>query len=309
MFADRYRQSAITCAVTGGDVLPSQAPFLPKGADHIAREAVAAARAGATAVHLHARSDDGRPSADPALFADIAERIRAECDVVINVTTGGTVGMTPDERLAGVVAAKPEIATFNLGTINYIGFPTPARWPKVETDWERQVLESSSSSMFVNTLDDLRRFASILHEAGIKPELEAYDAGHLSMARFLVEEGTLEPPLRVQLVLGVLGGADNSVDHIFHLRSLAYHTLGEHLGSLGLAATGYPMQLRGAAIALACGMDCRVGMEDSIRVHRDRIAESNVEFVEAAVTVATRVGRPIATPTQLRADLEASIAA
>jgi uncharacterized protein (DUF849 family) len=308
MSEDRYRHSVITCAVTGGDILPSQASFLPKGAEHIAREAVAAARTGATVVHLHARTDDGRPSADAELFTDIAERIRAECDVVINITTGGTVGMTPDERLAGVLAVKPELATLNLGTMNYVGFPTPTRWPQVETDWERQVLESSSSGVFVNTLDDLRRFAAILREAGIKPELEAYDAGHLSMARFLVEEGTLESPLRVQLVLGVLGGADNSVDHIFHLRALAQHTLGEHLGSLGLAATGYPMQLRGAAIALACGMDCRVGMEDSLRVRRDRVGESNAEFVEAAVTLADRIGRPVATPAELRADLEAILA-
>lgn len=308
MPTDRYRPSVITCAVTGGDVLPSQASFLPKGAEHIAREAIAAARAGATVVHLHARTDDGRPSADPELFVDIAARIRADSDVVINITTGGTVGMTPDERLAGVLAVKPELATLNLGTMNYVGFPTPARWPEVATDWEREVLETSSSGVFVNTLDDLRRFAGILREAGIKPELEAYDAGHLSMARFLVEEGTLEPPLRVQLVLGVLGGADNSVDHIFHLRSLAHHTLGEHVGALGLAATGYPMQLRGAAIALASGMDCRVGMEDSVRVRRDRIGESNAEFVEAAVTVANQVGRPVTTPAELRADLE-SVAA
>lgn len=303
MSVDRYSSSVITCAVTGGDVLPSQAPFLPKGPEHIAQEAVAAARAGATVVHLHARTDDGRPSSDPALFKDIADRIRAECDVVINISTGGAMGMTPEQRLAGAAAVKPELATFNLGTMNYEGFPTRERWPEVETDWEREVLEGSGSGVFVNTLDDLRRFATAIYEAGITPELEAYDVGHLSMARFLVEEGTLRAPLRVQLVLGVLGGAGNSVDDIFHVRALAYQTLGEHLGSLGLAATGYPMQFRGAAIALACGMDCRVGMEDSLRVRRDRVGESNAEFVEAAVTVADRIGRPVATPSELRAAL------
>jgi uncharacterized protein (DUF849 family) len=297
---DRYRPSALTAAVTGGDVLPSQSGFIPRDAAAIAAEAIAAAAAGASSVHLHAREEDGRPSGDPALFTEIVERIRAESDVVINVTTGGAPGMNVEERLAGVRSVKPDIATFNLGTMNYEGFPDPSRWPAVESGWERDVLERAGDGTFVNTLSMLREFAAAAREAGVTPELEAYDLGHLSMARFLIDEGTLEPPVRVQLVLGVLGGADNKIEDLFALRQRAREILGEDLADLGVAGLGYPMQLRHAAVGLALGMDTRVGLEDSIRVSRKRLAESNRELVEAVTNLADLVGRPIAAPAELR---------
>jgi uncharacterized protein (DUF849 family) len=295
----------LTAAVTGGDVLPSQSPHIPRGVDWIAAEAIAAAQAGASCVHLHARAEDGRPSADPALFSEIVSRVRAASDVVINVTTGGAPGMSVEERLAGVRAVKPEIATFNLGTMNYVGFPDPDRWPTVESEWEREVLEHSKDGTFINTLETLRGFAAVLREEGVTPELEAYDLGHVSMARFLIDEGTLVPPIRIQLVLGVLGGAGNALEDLFALRERVIAILGEDLADLGVAATGYPMQLRHAAVALALGLDSRVGMEDSLRVSRDRRAESNSEMVEAAVKLADVVGRPIASPAELRARLTA----
>ncbi len=303
--SDRYRPSALTAAITGGDVLPSQSPNIPRGARGIAREALAAARAGASSVHLHARTDDGRPSADPRLFAEIADEIRASSDVVLNVTTGGSPGMSVAERLAGLEAVRPDLATFNLGTMNYEGFPTPSRWPSVASDWEREVLETSGNGTFVNTLAMLREFAAAARDLGVTPELEAYDLGHVAMARFLIDEGTLQPPVRIQLVLGVLGGAGNDLEDLFVLRDRALRILGEDLADLGVAATGYPMQLRHAAVALALGMDSRVGLEDSLRLERGRLAQSNGELVEAAVRVADVVGRPIATPAQLRERLTA----
>jgi uncharacterized protein (DUF849 family) len=298
--SDRYRPSALTAAVTGGDVLPSQSRHIPRGARQIADEAVAAAEAGASCVHIHARTDDGRPSGDPQLFAEIAAAIRERSGVVLNVSTGGAPGMSVAERLAGIQAVRPEIATFNLGTMNYEGFPNPSRWPAVETDWEREVLEQSGHGTFVNTLAMLREFAAAARDLGVTPELEAYDLGHLAMAQFLIEEGTLQPPVRVQLVLGVLGGAGNALEDLFVLRERAQRILGGDLADLGVAATGYPMQLRHAAVALALGMDCRVGLEDSLRVERERVAESNRELVEAAVRLAAGVGRPIAGPDELR---------
>jgi uncharacterized protein (DUF849 family) len=300
---DRYEAAVLTAAVTGGDVLPSQSAYIPCGVQAIVREAVAAARAGATCVHLHARDDDGRPSGSPEAFREIVAGVRSQCDVVINVTTGGAPGMTVEERLAGVQAAEPDIATFNLGTMNYEGFPTRERWPRVGSDWERAVLESSGDGTFVNTLNTLRLFARTARELGVTPELEAYDLGHLSMARFLIDEGTLEPPVRVQLVLGILGGAGNALEDLFLLKSAAERILGEDLASLGVAAVGYPMQFRHTAVALSLGMDCRVGLEDSLRSRRDRQAESNAELVEVAVRLADLVGRPIAQPDQLRAEL------
>lgn len=300
---DRYRASALTAAVTGGDVLPSQSPYIPRGVRAIADEAVAAARAGASSVHLHARDDSGRPTADARMFQDIVAAIRERVDVVINVTTGGSPGMTLDERLAGMVATKPDVATFNLGTMNYESYPTPARWPAVETAWERAILENAGHGTFVNTLSMLREAAAAAKEAGATPELEAYDLGHLSMARFLIEEGTLVAPVRIQLVLGVLGAAGSELENLFLLRERAHAILGADLADIGVAGLGFPMQFRHAAVALSLGMDCRVGIEDNLRLTRDERAKSNAELVGVAVDIAKNVSRPIATPEQLRSRL------
>lgn len=301
---NRYRPSALTVAVTGGDVLPSQSPYIPRGAKNIARDALVAAQLGASSVHLHARDDDGRPSASPAVFVEIVEQIRAESDVVINVTTGGAPGMTLGERLAGMQATRPDIATFNLGTMNYEGYPTRSRWPVVESDWERDLIANSSGNgTFINTLSMMREAAAAAREVGATPELEAYDLGHLHMARFLIDEGTLVAPVRIQLVLGVLGGAGNDLEDLFALRDRALQILGPDLADLGVAGLGYPMQFRHAAVALGLGMDCRVGMEDSLRVRRDKQAEGNGDLVGVAVDLAGLLGRPIATPDELRGRL------
>jgi len=300
----RYEPIVLTAAITGGDVLMSQSAAIPAGADAIIAEAVRAAEAGAACIHVHAReADDGRPTGSPELFAEIATGIRERCDALISFTTGGSPGMTTAERFGSLAAGRPDIATFNLGTMNYEGFPTPARWPAVEHDWERRALQQSGSVVFHNTLADMRELARICRELGITPELEAYDMGHLSMARFLLDEGTLEGPVRLQLVLGVLGGADNSLETLFAMREAAIRILGRDLESLSVAATGYPMQFRHAAAALGLGMHCRVGLEDSLRVRRDRQATSNAELVAVVVQLAELLGRPLSTPAQLRAEL------
>ena len=305
MTEDRYAPSALTAAISGGDVLPCQSDRIPAGPDAIAAEALAAARAGASAVHLHARDETGKPSADSGLYREIVDRIRAESDVVINITTGGAPGMTVEERLAGIRATVPDVATFNLGTMNYEGFPTPSRWPTPRYEWERELLEESGQGMLVNTLSMLREFAAVARDLGVTPELEAYDLGHVHMARFLIDEGTLQPPVRLQLVLGVLGGAGNDLEDLFAIRDRAIKILGSDLGRLGVAATGYPMQFRHSAVALAIGMDTRVGLEDSLRLTRHKNAVNNAEMVEVAVGLAEAVGRPIASPQQLRESLTA----
>lgn len=303
MLRDKYEPCVLTAAVTGGDVLPSQSPYIPCGPEAIIDEAVAAAEAGATCVHVHARELDGRPTGDPVMFAEIVSGIRERSDVVINVSTGGTPGMPEDERLAGLRAARPDIGTLNLATMNYEGFPTKTRWPSVQHDWEREVLAKSGEGVFTNTLGAVRRFAQAFREAGVTPELEAYDLGHISMARFLLDEGTLEGPVRLQLVLGVLGGAGNALDDFFVLTQAAQRILGPDLASISVAATGFPGELRHVATALSWGADCRVGLEDNIRVRRDRQAKSNAELVQVATQLADLVARPIATPAALRAEL------
>jgi uncharacterized protein (DUF849 family) len=300
---DRYQPIALTAAITGGDVLPSQSPHIPRGVDQIVKEAVAAANAGATSIHLHARDADGRPTAAANVFAAITAGIREQCEVVLNITTGGSPNMSDDERIQGVVAGAPEIATLNLGSMNYVGFPNRERWPAVKTDWERALLDEADSTVFKNTLRSIRHFAAVLKQHRITPELEVYDVGHIGMARFLIDEGTLEPPIRMQLVLGVLGGAGNSLDELVLMRRAAEHLLGHDLGRLGVAATGFPTQFRHVAVAMAWGMDCRVGMEDNLRIERDRQATSNAEHVERAIAISKLVARPVMTPDELRSSL------
>jgi uncharacterized protein (DUF849 family) len=151
----------------------------------------------------------------------------------------------------------------------------------------------------------LRHVAGILNDLGVIPELEAYDLGHLSMARFRIDEGTLRPPVRVQLVLGVLGGASADLEELFVLLDRARSILGDDLAALSVAGLGFPAQFRHAAVALALGIDCRVGIEDNLRVRRDRRAESNSELVGVAVRLADAVGRPLANSQDLRARLDA----
>ena len=300
--ADRYQRVAVTAAINGGDVLPSQSAAIPRGAEGIVDSAVQAAAAGAACVHLHAREADGRPTGSGKLMAEIVGGIRARCDVVVNVSTGGSIGMKLEERLAGVYAARPDIGTLNLGTMNYESFAGRRPVPDLLA-WEREIVESSGQGIFVNTLDTIRRIAAAFKELQITPELEAYDLGHLSMARFLLDEGTLEPPVRVQLVLGVLGGASNSLEDLVLLKDAAMHILGADLQTLGVAATGYPMEFRHAAVALAWGMNCRVGLEDNLRIARDRPAKSNAELVEVTVQLARLVGRPLMSAQQFRESL------
>ncbi len=217
--------------------------------------------------------------------------------------------MSLEERLAGVIAVRPELATFNLGTMNYEGFPIPERWPKVESDWERQILARSGNGVFENTLATMREVALLFDDLDVVPELEAYDLGHIATARFLIDEGTLKPPVRLQLVLGVFGGAGNALEDLFVLRQRALSILGEDLGHLSVAAVGYPMQLRHAAVALALGMGCRVGLEDNLRIERDRQAADNAELVVAAKRLSDVLGRPVATPDELRAELHLRVEA
>ena len=300
----RYDPIVLTAALTGGDVFASQSSSIPCGARAIIDEAVAAAHAGATCVHIHGREEaDGRPSGDAELLTEIVAGIRQRSDVVINLSTGGSPGMTEEERYAGLRAAKPDIATFNLGTMNYELFPIKSRWPQTEVAWERKCLEQTGETVFLSTLGMMRRLAAICRDIGITPELEAYDTGHLAMARFLLDEGTLEGPVRVQLVLGVLGGASNALEDLFMMLQAAERTLGPLLGSLGVAATGYPMEFRHCAAALGSGMDCRVGLEDNLRVQRATRARSNAELIEVVVQLASLLGRPIAKPQELRQKL------
>ncbi|UOQ56448.1 3-keto-5-aminohexanoate cleavage protein [Leucobacter allii] len=303
MTRGKYDPVAITAAVTGGDVLPSQSSAIPCRVEDVVTQSVAAVEAGASVIHLHARDDDGRPSADQRRFIEIVEGIRERVDAVISISTGGSPHMTAEERLAGALVTRPELATFNLGTMNYEGYPDPARWPSVQHAWEREVLERSGTVVFTNTLAMLRDFAARFKEQRITPELEIYDLSHIGMARYLIDAGVLEAPVRVQFVLGVLGGAGNDLEDLFHLHATARRVLGDDLGVVGVAATGYPMQFRHASLAAGMGLDVRVGLEDSLRMTRAEQAGQNADLVEVAARLVTLQGRALQTPDEVRAGL------
>lgn len=299
----KYDPVAVTAAVTGGDVLPSQSPAIPCSVEQIVSQSVAAARAGAAVIHLHARDDDGRPTGDSQRFSEIVAGIREQVDTVISISTGGSPNMKPEERLAGAMATNPEMATFNLGTMNYEGYPDPAWWPKTTHAWEREVLEQSGSVIFTNTLGMLKDFAAAFKDQKITPELEVYDLSHIGMARHLLDAGVLKAPVRVQFVLGVLGGAGHDIEDLFHLLQTARRVLGEDLGVVGVAATGYPMQFRHAATAVGLGLDVRVGLEDSLRRTRTERAEHNADLVDVASQLIRLQGRELCTPEEVRVNL------
>ena len=302
MARGRYDPVALTVAVTGGDVLPSQSRGIPDNPQAIAADAVKAAAAGATCIHIHGREQDGRPTGSGAIIKEIIEAIRAQCDVVINLTTGGSVDLSVEERLEGISEAQPEIATLNVASMTIESFPDSSRFPDVKHDWEREVLDASGHNVFKNTLAMVRDFAAAMKESSVTPEIEAYDMGHIGVTRLLLDEGTLEPPIRVQLVLGVLGGADSSLETLVAMKGAVERTLGPDV-VVGVASMGFPTQFRGAAVALGLGLDFRVGVEDNLRIERDRKAVSNAEYVDKARLLAHALARPIQTPDELRANL------
>jgi uncharacterized protein (DUF849 family) len=299
----RYDSVALTAAVTGGDVLPSQSSGIPATPQAIAADAVKAAAAGATCVHLHARDHEGKPTGNGAIFKEIVESIRAERDIVINITTGGSLDMSAAERLAGMTEARPEIATLNVASMTIESFPDISRHPQVERGWEREVLAASGNNLFKNTLSMVRDFAAAMQENSVTPEVEAYDMGHIALTRFLLDEGTLEPPIRLQLVLGVMGGADSSLETLLAMKAAVERIVGLDDVVLGVASMGFPTQFRGAAAALSLGLDFRVGMEDNLRIERDQMARGNADPVEKARALAATLSRKIQTPAEMRASL------
>jgi len=197
--------------------------------------------------------------------------------------------------------ARPEIATLNVASMTIESFPDVSRHPQVKTDWEREVLEFSGNNVFKNTVAMARDFAAAMKDNCVTPEVEAYDMGHIGLTRFLLDEGTLEPPIRLQLVLGVTGGADNSLETLIAMKTAVERTIGSGDVILGAASMGFPAQFRGAAAALTLGLDFRVGMEDNVRIERDRMAQSNADHVEKARSLAATLSRKIQTPEELRA--------
>ncbi len=290
----------VSCAVTGSIHTPSMSPHLPVTPDAIAEQAIAAAHAGAAILHLHARDPDtGHPSADPAHFMAFLPRIRAECDAVLNLSTGGSAIMALDERLAGPLAAAPEMASLNMGSMNFALYPMLGRGTEFKHDWEEPFLRGSDDLVFKNTPRDI---AGILHalgeERGARFEFECYDVGHLYMLAHFRDRGLVRAPIFIQFVMGVLGGIAADPAHLVHLKETADKLFGNDYLFSVLAAGRQQMPM--AAMSAGMGGHVRVGLEDNLFIEKGVLARSNAEQVAKLRGIVEALGRRVATPDDAR---------
>ena len=295
----------ITAAVTGGDTVPSQSPYIPITPQEIADEAVRCAEAGAAVVHVHARDPEtGEPSSRLELFEEILTSIKERSDAVICPTTGGNASMTLEERLRQLPKFKPEMATFNMGSMNYAAHfiveSYDRRGKTFKYEWERPYLESTKDAVFKNTFQDLEYIINLMNENDVKPECEIYDLGMLYNTAYLVEKKILQKPLQIQFVLGVLGGARAEPGVLYWLKGVADEQFGRNEYTWSTIGAGYPQEFHLGAMSVIMGGNVRVGMEDNLRVERKKYAKSNAEMVEKIVKIIELLDREIATPDDAR---------
>jgi len=292
----------LTAALTGAITVPTQTPHLPYTIEGLAEDAIACAKAGATSIHVHARNPaNGRPSSDPEIVRQIVTRIKAGCDAIICITTGGGMGMTPQERLRGVALCQPELGTFNLGSMNFSMHPVARRYRTEDwlEDWEQEYVEGTKDFIFRNTFGDMEVFASTMKEKNVKPEFEAYDVGHLYNLKFLEKSGLVEPPYWIQFVLGVLGGLAATPEDLIVMKQTADRLLGAENYRWSVIGVGYPMEFNMAMMAIMLGGHVRVGLEDNIFVRRGVLA-TNTDLVEKVKRLAAEFEREIASPAEAR---------
>ncbi len=290
----------ITCAVTGSIHTPTMTPYLPITPQQIADESIAAAEAGAAIIHLHARDPkDGRPTPDPKIFMEFLPAIKQACDAVINITTGGGHNMTVQERLAAPLACKPEMCSFNMGSMNFGLFPNLDKRKEWKYDWEPQYLEASRDFIFRNTFKDMEYTLKHLGEGcGTRFEFECYDVGHLYNLAHLLERKLVKPPLFVQTIFGILGGIGPDTENLLHMRRIANQLFGADYEWSVLAAGRHQMAL--TTMAGICGGNVRVGLEDSIFLAKGRLAKSNAEQVAKIRRILEDLSFEIATPDEAR---------
>jgi uncharacterized protein (DUF849 family) len=299
----KTRKVIITCAVTGSIHTPSMSPHLPVTAQEIADAAIGAAEAGAAIVHLHARNpQDGRPDQSPEAFAPFLKVIKQRSDVVVNITTGGAPTMSVEERLKPAAVFKPEIASLNMGTMNFGLFPMLARLTDFKHDWERPYLESSRSGFFKNTFADIENILTTCAGNGTCFEVECYDIGHLYTLAHFADRGVVKPPFFVQSVFGILGGIAGHPEDIAHMKRTADRLFGTDYRWSVLGAGA--QQMRIAAQAAAMGSNVRVGLEDSLWAGPGKLAASNAEQVTIVRGILEGMGLNIATAEDAREILQ-----
>jgi uncharacterized protein (DUF849 family) len=293
----------ITCAVTGSIHTPSMSPSLPVTAAEIAEAAVGAAEAGAAIVHLHARNpQDGRPDQTPEAFAPFLREIKSRSNVVLNLTTGGSPFMAVTERVAPAAVWKPEIASLNMGSMNFGLFPMLRRFKTFRHEWEPQMLENSRDLVFRNSFKDIEYALRTLNDTGTRYEFECYDTSHLYNLSYFLQEGLVKPPLFIQTVFGLLGGIGPHPDDVMHMKRTADRLFGANYiwSVLGAGRSQMPI----AAMAAAMGGNVRVGLEDSLWIGAGKLAESNAQQVRQVRKIIEGLGLGIATSEEAREILQ-----
>lgn len=289
----------ISCAITGSIHTPSMSPHLPVTAEEIADAAIGAAEAGAAIVHLHARDPEtGKPDQSLERFAPFLGVIKQRTPAVVNITTGGAMTMTVEERALPAIKFKPEVASLNMGTMNFGLYPMLNRYKDFKHSWEREYIEGSRSGFFKNTFADIEYILTECAENGTRFEVECYDIGHLYTLAHMVDRQIVKPPLFVQSVFGILGGIGTHPEDVAHMKRTADRLFGDSYrwSVLGAGAN----QMRIAGMAASMGGNVRVGLEDSLWAGPGKPAESNAEQVTMVRQILEGMGLGIATPDEAR---------
>jgi uncharacterized protein (DUF849 family) len=293
----------ITCAVTGSIHTPTMSPYLPITGDEVAEQAIGAAEAGASILHLHARNPDGSPTPDPKRFMEFLPRIKQSTDAVVNITTGGGHGMTLDERLAAALFARPEVASLNMGSMNFGLYPILDKMKDFKYEWERHHLERTRDFIFRNTFKDIEGVLEKLGKGcGTRFEFECYDVGHLYTLAHFLERGLVKPPLFVQTIFGILGGIGADLENLHHMKRIADKLFGEQYQWSVLAAGRH--QINFVTQAVLMGGNVRVGLEDSLYAGKGKLAKNNAEQVAKIRRIIEELSFEVATPAEARKMLD-----
>jgi uncharacterized protein (DUF849 family) len=289
----------ITCAVTGSIHTPSMSPYLPITPQQIVSEAVGAAAAGAAMIHLHARDPEtGRPDQTPERFMQFLPQIKDQCDAILNITTGGGLGMTLDQRLAPALATRPEVASMNMGSLNFNISGAGNRVTAFLHDWEQPYLEMTKDFILSNTFSQMERGIRSLGDAGCRFEFECYDVSHLYNLAHFADRGLVTPPFFVQCIFGILGGLGADPENLIHMRTIADRLFGRDYLLSVLAAGRHQMPF--VTMSAILGGSVRVGLEDSLYAGRGALAKSNSEQVAKIRRILEELSLPIATPMEAR---------
>jgi uncharacterized protein (DUF849 family) len=289
----------ISCAITGSIHTPTLSPALPYKPADIASQAIEAAEAGAAILHLHARDpQDGRPTGNPDVFAQFLPEIHRKTDAVINITTGGSPAMSPEERLAASLRFSPELCSLNMGSMNFAFHGMASKPREWKFDWEKPYIEASEGLIFRNTFADIARVCQLMREHGTRYEHECYDIGHLYNLAYCLDKGLVKPPLFIQSVFGILGGIGHDPDDVLYMRRTADRLFGADYQWSVLGAGKQQMAVCTQAVLL--GGHVRVGLEDSLFIGRGQLASSNAEQVRKVRRLIEELGLRVATPAEAR---------